>query len=95
MLDAVEIVKHFSRQTGIVDKNVDLLLNGLYKFPARQFLFTPFGCNPVYYTTHVAEEKTELDEMFMKKYMGLWPKGKPKEPYVFGRGIAINNDPRK
>jgi len=47
--EALKTVKQFSRETGIVDRNVDLILEGLAAYPSREFLFTPLMTDPIYY----------------------------------------------
>lgn len=47
--EALKVVRQFSRETGIVDRNVDLVLEGLAAYPGREFLFTPLMTDPIYY----------------------------------------------
>lgn len=84
MNDTVKAVKRFSSVTGIVDKDVDILIDGLFKYPAEEFLFTPFMVKPIYYP---------VVKRFEEQYLESWPdKGDGR---YLGRGIAFNKNPRK
>lgn len=99
--DILSEVARFSRQTGIVDKNVDLLLNGLCKYPAKLFLFTPLN-EHIYYTYDPGYDPVKE---FKMQYMGEWPE-KPKcegdlvnfrverGGLHLGRGIGVMGKPR-
>ena len=53
--EALQAVSHFSRETGIIDRDVDLTLEGLAAYPSRAYLWTPDSMDPFYYALEEAD----------------------------------------
>ena len=48
-------VREFSKETGIIDRDVDLILEGLAAYPSRAYLWTPDSMDPFYYALEEAD----------------------------------------